>query len=81
MVTDVPRPGATWVDSASLPFLLASASKVSALSANIAPASQAFTPSDGALADGTVVNGVLGDRVRIKFSTTGTYSGGTTLAM
>jgi hypothetical protein len=71
--------GTTWVDVASHAFALASATKVSALSSAIAPASQAFAPSDGALADNTVVNGVIGDRLRVKVITTGTYAGNTTL--
>lgn len=71
--------GATWVDVASHAFTTADATKVSILSANVAPASQAFAPSDGALADNTVVNGALGDRYRVKVITTGTYGGSTTL--
>lgn len=73
--------GATWVDLISHAFALATATKVSALSAGIAPASQGFAPSDGALADNTVINGVIGDRLRVKVITTGTYAGGTMLAV
>ena len=71
--------GATWVDVVSLAFLLADATKISVLSANVAPASQAFAPADGALTDDAVVNGAIGDRLRVKVITTGTYAGSTTL--
>lgn len=73
--------GTTWIDIISLAFLLADASKVSAISTLIAPAAQAFSPSDGALADNTVIQGVLGDRIRAKLVTTGTYAGSTTIAV
>jgi hypothetical protein len=73
--------GTTWIDIISHAFLLADLSKVSAVSTTIAPSSQAFAPSDGALADNTVVNGVLSDRIRVKLVTTGTYAGGTTIAV
>jgi hypothetical protein len=71
--------GATWVDVASLAFLTTTASKISVLSANVAPGSQAFAPTEGSLADNTVVNGAIGDRMRVKVITAGTYAGGTTL--
>lgn len=73
--------GTTWVDIACFAFTTATASKVSALTAHVAPGTQAFTPTDGTLTDNTVVNGVLGDRFRCKLTTTGTYAGGTTIAV
>jgi hypothetical protein len=66
--------GATWFDVAQHAFATADATKVSALNANIAPAAQAFTPGDGALADNTVANGALGDRLRVKIVSAGTYA-------
>lgn len=72
--------GATWVDIASFAYATATASKVSALSTGIAPGAQAFTPSDGSLTDNTIVNGVIGDRIRAKLITAGTYAGGTKIA-
>lgn len=71
--------GATWVDIISHAFTTATLSKVSALSAGIAPASQGFAPGDGALTDNTVVNGAIGDRLRVKVVTAGTYAASTTL--
>lgn len=72
--------GATWFDIANHAYTTASASKVSALSTGIAPGAQAFTPTDGTLADGTVVNGVIGDRIRAKLISLGTYAGNTKIA-
>jgi hypothetical protein len=37
--------------------------------------------TDGTSADNATVNGVLGDRVRVKYITTGTYSGATSIAV
>lgn len=37
-------------------------------------------PTDGTLADDTVVDGILGDRVRLKVISTGTYGGSTILS-
>lgn len=58
--------GLTWFDVACHAFDTSTLTKVSALTRFVAPASQAFAPTDGTLADNTVVNGVLGDRVRAK---------------
>lgn len=64
--------GITWVDIASFAFTTASATKVINLS-GLTPKTTAVTPSDGALADDTCVDGVLGDALRVKLTTTGTY--------
>lgn len=73
--------GATWVDVASLAFATATATKISVVNTAAVPATQALTASDGALTDNTVNNGVIGDQLRVKYTTTGTYAGGTTLAV
>jgi hypothetical protein len=39
-----------------------------------------ITPSDAALADDTALDGVLGDRFRIKLVSTGVYAGSTVLS-
>lgn len=64
--------GITWVDVASFAFTTASATKIVNLS-GLTPKTTAVTPSDGALADDTCVDGVLGDALRVKLTTTGTY--------
>lgn len=52
-----------------------------ALAANIdtEATGSAITPSDGSLAANTIVNGILGDRLRAKVVVTGNYSGSTLL--
>jgi hypothetical protein len=69
--------GVTWVDVLSHAFTTASLNKVGAVStaAGFTPA----TPTDGTLADNTANQGLIGDRIRLKITTTGTYAGGTTL--
>jgi hypothetical protein len=71
--------GASWIDVWCATFTTASARKVVNLSA-LTPKTTALTPSDGALADDTVVDGVLGDRWRLKVVSTGVYGGNTSLS-
>lgn len=71
--------GTTWIDIASFAFTTASAVKVSKLSLTAALAA-AVAPTDGTLADNTILDGLLGDQFRIKVISTGTYAG-TTLAV
>jgi hypothetical protein len=73
--------GVTWFDIVNHAYTTATASKVSSVTSYIAPASQGFAPSDAALADNTIIQGVIGDRFRVKYTTTGTYGGGTTIAI
>ena len=72
--------GASWIDVISFQFLVTTATKVSAVSTYTALAA-AITPTDGTLAVNTILSGLLGDRVRAKYVTTGTYTGTTTLAV
>ncbi|HEX9526635.1 MAG TPA: hypothetical protein VF951_03995 [Streptosporangiaceae bacterium] len=72
--------GTTWVDIATFAFLLASATKISAVKSAIAVAA-AYVPTDGTLADDTIKDGLLGDRLRVKYTSTGTYGTNTTLAV
>jgi hypothetical protein len=73
--------GVTWFDIINFAYTTASATKVSSCTAYIAPASQGFAPSDAALADNTIIQGTLGDRLRVKYTTTGTYGGSTTISI
>lgn len=68
--------GVTWCDIACMAFTTASLKKVGCISPVIAAAAPA-TPTDGTLADNTINNGLLGDRVRVKVISTGTYAGTT----
>lgn len=71
--------GLTWIDVANFAFLVADSRKVSALNRGLAPSAQGAVATDGSLADDTIVQGIMGDRIRVKVTTTGTYSGSTTL--
>jgi hypothetical protein len=71
--------GTTAIDIASFTFAGASAVKARNLSA-LTPRTTDVTPTDGALADDTSVDGMLGDRFRLKVVSTGTYSGSTQLS-
>jgi hypothetical protein len=70
--------GATWIDVMSFAFTTAAASKVSQVNIYTAVAA-AVTPTDGTLTDNTILSGVLGDRLRVKVITTGTYGGATSI--
>lgn len=72
--------GATWVDIMSFAFLLASAKKISAVKQNTVVAA-AYVPTDGSLATDTIKDGLLGDRLRVKYTSSGTYAGSTTLTV
>lgn len=73
--------GVTWCDIMNFSFTTAAASKVSAVTTNIAPTTQAQAPTDGALGADAVIQGRLGKSLRVKYVTTGTYSGATSLAV
>lgn len=70
--------GVTWCDIANFHFTTASLRKFFNLSALTAVTTQG-TPSDGSLTANTAVDGVLGTQYAVKYVTTGTYAGGTTL--
>lgn len=69
--------GMTWIDVCRLDFATATASK----GANIAASAAASPAAIAALAAEGKVDGVLGDRLRCKVTSTGTYAGGTTLSV
>lgn len=70
--------GVTWIDIICFAFALATLTKVVAVSAHVASAAPS-TPTDGTLADNTKNDGLIGDRFRAKYVSTGTYAGGTAL--
>jgi len=70
--------GTTWDDVACWAPTNANASKRWNFSA-LTPVTTPITPSDGAMTDNTFQDGCLGDRVRLKVVSTGTYAGSTTL--
>ena len=70
--------GGTWRDIANFAFTTSAATKWSAVHKDTALAA-AIAASDAALADDTILNGMLGDEIRIKYTTTGTYAGATNI--
>lgn len=70
--------GTTWVDVACFAFTTATARKAANLSSTTVGVS---TATDGTLADNTVLNGVLGDRLRAKVVSTGTYADNTLVSI
>lgn len=72
--------GGTWRDIMAFAFTTASVKKWSGVHAAIALAA-VIAASDAALADDTILNGFLGQEYRVKYTTTGTYAGNTTLTL
>jgi hypothetical protein len=71
--------GTNWMDIANFAFTTSTALRAYTLS-NAAVTSIA-TPVDGTLADNTVVDGFLGPVLRVKLTTTGTYTGASSFAI
>jgi len=71
--------GATWIDIAEFTFTTSTATRVYSL--DTTAVTTQYTPTDGTLTANTSKGGILGDRFRVKYTTTGTYAGGTTLAV
>lgn len=67
--------GNTWFDIASSAFLVASARKI--LTATLNATNNTFIATDGTLTDNTVIAGIAGMQLRIKYVVTGTYSAST----
>jgi hypothetical protein len=68
----------TWIDIANFHFTTASAISVGNLSA-LTPVTTLYTPTDGTIANNTSKDGILCSFLRVKYTSTGTYAGGTTL--
>lgn len=71
--------GLTWQDVACFAFTTAGAVKRGHISRQQVLA--VGVPTTGTLADDTLVQGYLGDRLRVVITTTGTYGSGTSLAV
>lgn len=72
--------GVTWIDIANFAATTASLRRVYNLYA-LTPVTTIATPTDGTLADNTSVDGIIGEQIRVKLTTTGTYSGGTSVVI
>ncbi len=64
-----------WSDIASFNVTTAAIVKVAAVNSFLAHTHA--TATDGSLADNTVANGFIGSYIRVKYTSTGTYSGAT----
>jgi hypothetical protein len=65
--------GATWLTIATFAFTTSNATKYLAVDA-AAGISSAVSVSTNDLSDDTAINGLLGDRIRMSITTTGTYT-------
>ena len=72
--------GSTWCDIAQFHFTTASARKVFNLNSQT-PETTQVTPTDGTMSANTAQDGVLGTRFRVKYVTTGTYGGASSLVV
>lgn len=72
--------GVTWIDVCNFHFTTASARFVYNLNGQT-PVTTEYTPTDGSLTANTSKDGILGPLLRVKYSSTGTYAGNTTLAV
>lgn len=72
--------GVSWADIASFAFATTAGRRLFNLGRAVAITTQA-TPTDGTLADNTAVNGLIGPALRVKYTTTGTYTGATNLTI
>lgn len=72
--------GTNWIDIACFAFTTASGRKVANLRNEVSVTTIA-TPTDGTLTDNTVINGIIGRSLQVKYVTTGTYAADTSLVI
>jgi len=70
--------GNNWIDIANFRFLITAKRAVASLNAETS-VTTIYVPLDAALANDSVKDGILGDQLRVKWTSTGTYSGVTAL--
>lgn len=69
--------GTSWFDIANFHFTTSSAAKISSITNEPAtPLTAGTAPGSGTLAANTVLNGIIGDRLRALVTTTGAYTDG-----
>lgn len=76
--------GTTWFDVMNFLHTTAALTRANAVTMNVSNGASPFAPialTDGAMTSNTSTQGILGDRVRLKYVTTGTYTGLTSLAV
>lgn len=69
--------GTNWHDIANFAFATADLVKEAACTSTLAHTHR--TATDGTLADNTVINGFIGNQLRVKYTTVGIYAGSTTI--
>jgi len=67
--------GTTYHDIANFAFTTSSLDKIASINNLVVHTHKTVT--DVSLADNSIDNGVLGDKIRVKYTTTGTYAGST----
>jgi hypothetical protein len=67
-----------WCDIMAFAFATTTARKVQAITLSTALAAN-ITPKDATLTDNTILSGLLGQKIRIKYVVTGTYTGASTI--
>lgn len=72
--------GASWIDIMQFAFATTTVTKISSVRPYIAMAAN-VTPTDGSLSDNTILDGLIGDRLRVKTVVVGVYGGASTLDM
>lgn len=72
--------GTTWLDIANFAHTTSSLSRAYNLSA-LTPITTVYTVTDGSLSNDTCKDGLIGDQLRVKFTSTGTYATATTVAV
>jgi|TARA_Y100000310_G_scaffold98201_1_gene95936 hypothetical protein len=72
--------GTNWVDIMCITFATTAADKISVVHRDTAVAAS-ITPTDVTLTDDSILNGLVGDRVRAKYVSTGTYAGATSITV
>jgi hypothetical protein len=70
--------GSTWIDVMQFAFATTTVTKISSVRPYIAMAAN-VTPTDGSLSDNTILDGLIGDRLRVKTVVVGVYGGASTL--
>ena len=70
--------GSSWYDIANFHATTASMLRLINLS-NLTPVLTAVTPGDGVLAANTAIDGIIGSKLRVKYTSVGTYATGTSV--
>lgn len=70
--------GSTWTDIANFHVTTSSLRKLINLSATT-PVTTSVTPTDGTMTANTAQDGLIGPIIRVKWGSSGTYAGGTTI--